>query len=92
MKCWSCGKDQSDLSEKKLAFRAECEKCAVWLHCCYNCVFYQPGLPNECRVPETDYIRDRSSMNFCEEFKLLGLGPKNTKESAKSKFDSLFKD
>lgn len=75
MKCWHCGKEQNDPPNGKLSFRATCEKCHSWLHCCRNCQNYKPGLPNDCKIPGTEYIADREAANFCEEFLLLGQGP-----------------
>lgn len=75
----------------KLSFRAVCEKCLAYLHCCKNCRYYKPGLPSDCRVPNTDPIRDREGCNFCEEFALLGtFSPPS--DGLKNKFHSLFKD
>ncbi len=78
MKCWSCGTDLDDPPVGKLSFRATCDKCHNWLHCCRNCKNYKPGLPNDCKIPGTEYIADRSAANFCEEFSLLGQGPNKT--------------
>lgn len=75
MKCWSCGAEQAkEKIERKLSFRAACEKCCVWLHCCKNCKNYKPGFANDCLVPGTESISNREAMNFCEDFELLGLG------------------
>lgn len=71
MECWKCGKTLDDPSYK-LPFRATCEFCHVALHCCKNCRHYKPGLPNDCEVPETDFVADREGINFCEEFSLVG--------------------
>ncbi|MEC7840195.1 MAG: hypothetical protein VX777_09180 [Chlamydiota bacterium] len=65
MKCWKCG---ANLLEKKVGFRAVCQECDSYLHCCVGCRFYKPGLPNSCMVPNTDPIRDRENFNYCEEF------------------------
>lgn len=74
-KCWHCGVEQGELSSgQKLSFRAICDKCGAWLHCCKNCVNYKPGLPNDCLIPGTDLISDREASNFCEEFVLKGAG------------------
>jgi len=88
----------------KLPFRATCDKCGSWLHCCKNCKHYRPGLPNDCFIPGTEYIADREGCNFCEEYALLGKGAdqkgsasdaskrlfgEDTTERKKS-FDSLF--
>ncbi len=70
-----------------------CDKCYVGQHCCVNCINYQPGLPNDCKVPGTDPVRDREANNFCEEFELKGVklsSGKNTDLSGLSK--SLFKN
>lgn len=92
MKCWSCGKNLEEFAEGKIPFRATCDHCTAWLHCCKNCKNYKPGLPNDCMVPGTDYIADRTASNFCEDFSLLGKGPSpNAKKGdLKSRFDSLF--
>jgi hypothetical protein len=70
MKCWKCHKDLEDPSTKHLPFRATCDYCSAWLHCCVNCEHYQPGLPNECKIPGTEQIADREACNFCDEFTL----------------------
>lgn len=74
MKCWKCNTDLPDPPLGKLSFRALCDHCLAWLHSCKNCKNYQPGLPNNCRIPGTEFISDRESSNFCEEFDLLGQG------------------
>lgn len=70
MKCWQCGASLPDPEFKKIGFRAECEKCGASLHCCQNCRYYHKGLPNDCEVPGTEFIFDRSKMNLCEDFRL----------------------
>ncbi len=66
--CWHCKKELQELPAK-MPFRALCDHCSAWLHSCKNCVYYQPGLPNDCKVPGTEYVPDREGANFCEEFK-----------------------
>lgn len=87
MNCWSCGATLDLLN--KLSFRASCDACHAALHCCRNCVYYKPGLPNDCMVPNTDCVTDRTTNNFCEEFKVLGKAPEkgiNAKDIAKKLF------
>lgn len=79
MNCWKCGKPLLDLP-KKVPFRATCDHCGAWLHCCRNCKNYQPGLPNDCKIPGTEYVPDREAGNFCEEFEILGLAPPPKKD------------
>jgi hypothetical protein len=87
MNCWNCGAPLNLTG--KITFRATCDVCHAALHCCRNCVYYKPGLPNDCMVPNTDYIADRTAINFCEEFKILGKAPEkkaNPKDAAKKLF------
>lgn len=90
MKCWNC-QELLTQTERKISFRALCEKCGSALHCCKNCKYYAPGRPNDCAVPGTDYISDRSANNFCEEFSPLDQSPKTYPSQDKKKFDDLFK-
>lgn len=107
MFCWKCGIELPDPPGGKLSFRATCDKCSFWLHCCKNCKNYKPGQPNDCAVPGTEYIADREAANFCEEFELLGSPPSkasnaqdvskklfgdNGEAPKKPNFGSLFKD
>lgn len=93
MNCWKCGKQNPEPPFGKVSFRAVCEHCSAWLHCCKNCKYYKPGLPNDCMVSGTEFIRDRESGNFCEEFVLLGGDAKDRAISKKSSsFKNLFKD
>ena len=71
MKCWKCLKKLEDPTSKHLPFRATCDYCSAWLHCCVNCKHYQPSLPNDCKIPGTEQIADREACNFCDEFSLL---------------------
>ena len=70
MLCWKCQKDLEDPPSPRLPFRATCDHCSAWLHCCVNCRHYQPGLPNDCQIPGTEQIADREACNFCDEFSL----------------------
>lgn len=81
--CWHCGVDQEPSSTAyRISFRAVCEKCDHYLHCCKNCNNYKVGMPNDCLIPGTDPISDRESFNFCEEFSLKGKGPEKKKSIA----------
>ncbi len=58
-----------------MSFRATCTKCLAWLHVCKNCIYYKPGMSNDCQIPGTELIADREMANFCEDFKVLGKAP-----------------
>lgn len=91
MYCWNCGKQLPVPQFNKISFRATCDFCDAALHCCKNCKYYKPGLPNDCAVPGTDFIPDRTANNFCEEFSLLGKAPPPKDDNAKKRFEGLFK-
>lgn len=80
MNCWHCGHSMETPQWGKLPFRALCDKCGSSLHCCRNCINYKPGLPNDCKIPNTDFVSDRTATNFCEEFKLLGKKPETPRD------------
>ena len=89
--CWNCGVLLSEFDSKKIFFRATCDHCEADLHCCQNCKYYKIGLPNDCAVPNTERVSDRTRSNFCEEFSPLNHAPVKKQETAKKKFEDLFK-
>lgn len=90
MYCYKCNK-KLDLPSKKIGFRQTCPICFADLHVCKNCKHYLIGKPNDCNVPNTEYVSDREKNNFCEDFEI-----KNTLDiQTKTKEDilkRLFKD
>lgn len=91
MQCWNCGAKLEIGPTDKVSFRATCEVCLADLHVCKNCKFYQPGRPNDCLMPGTEYVRDRTKNNLCEEFSILGQKKQEAPSDAKKRFDDLFK-
>jgi hypothetical protein len=90
MFCYKC-KNKLDLSSKKIGFRQSCPICFSDLHVCKNCRHYSPGKPNDCNVPNTEFVSDREKNNFCEDFEIkqeLENQNKTKKDIAKK----LFKD
>jgi hypothetical protein len=88
--CWKCHKTTEDLP-LKIPFKAECEHCGVWLHVCVNCKFHNPSMHNQCSLPNTEMVSDRTNRNFCDEFQIK----KETEPKAlgsKGMFENLFKD
>lgn len=90
-KCWKCGQELSDMP-KKVPFRFICPSCMSYQHCCQNCQNYQVGLPNDCKIPGTDFVSDRQGVNFCEEFNLLGDFSSKPKIDPKDVLKRLFGD
>lgn len=90
MNCWKCGTSLQNI-DRKISFRALCDRCGFSLHCCKNCKNYAPGRSNDCLIPRTDTVADRELNNFCEEFEVLGTPPKVPFTPNKKSFDNLFK-
>jgi hypothetical protein len=90
MHCWNCGKVLEDPLLNKLSFRATCDHCQAWLHSCLNCKYHRPHLSNQCLIPGTEPISDRSANNFCEEFLVLGKASEKKDDKVKKRFDDLF--
>ena len=103
--CVMCGKEVS--VERFVSVKADCPHCGGDLHICLNCRFHSPSSHNQCAEPKAEFQRTRDRANFCEFFEFRDCAPKprgarggdlsigggaDSKEDAKKKFDSLFKD
>lgn len=88
--CHACG-GELDLFVK-VSRTDRCDHCAADLHCCKNCVFYEPGAANDCREPMTPHVGDREKANFCASFQMSNKKPDRAadKASVKAKLDALF--
>lgn len=53
---------------ERIGRRDTCPSCEADLHCCLNCRFYDPQLPNACREPNVEPVRDKNVSNFCDYF------------------------
>ena len=91
MYCFKC-KKQLDLPNKKIGFRDMCNFCEADLHVCKNCRHYIVGKPNNCNVPNTEYLSDREKFNFCEDFSKKENLEKDETKSKKDIENKLFKD
>jgi hypothetical protein len=88
MICRKCGRSH----EGTVGFKAVCEGCGAWLHCCLQCSLYDSGA-RRCRSSTTDPVRDRDTMNYCEEFRASGAPPGEDgdgRDGARSRFMDLF--
>jgi hypothetical protein len=97
MICWNCEKSEN-LPDKPNRLDP-CPHCNSFLHCCYNCKFYDKNSHNECKETQAEFVKDKANANFCGYFsagvvvtdkseaskKLL------TKEEAEKKWHKLFK-
>lgn len=96
LRCHKCGAPwESD--KRQPGFKEVCVKCGAYLHCCRNCRFHKVTAPNQCQIPNTEPVADRSGLNFCEEFEFnskpnnaVGLNP--AVQNARDAFAKLFGD
>ncbi len=94
-KCHACG---AAWEAKALQPGREetCLKCGADLHCCLNCRFYRPRMPQQCASPTTDNVQDKNKKNFCDEFEFSVTKVERMKhlperKEFKKKWDDLFK-
>jgi len=85
MICWKCGEEI--LLEGKPGRQDTCHKCNSYLHCCYNCRFYDKTAYNECHESEAEFVPDKEMGNFCDYF-TPSKGKKKTEEKKISKEDA----
>jgi hypothetical protein len=71
-KCFNCGEEL--VFEVKIGRRDMCPNCYAYLHCCFNCKFWNPGVHNQCTENQGEFIRDRAEGNFCLYFTFKPLG------------------
>jgi hypothetical protein len=91
--CCQCGERWEERTQP--GFRATCDACGMFWHCCKNCRFYDVSQPNACTIPNIELVADKTKSNFCEEFLLAerddaGGAAKQTNDEAKRRFDALF--
>ncbi len=91
--CHACGTPW--VSEKKSpGVKEYCEKCSAYLHCCLNCRFYNPAVHNQCDIPTTEWVSDKSGANFCDEFEFRDtnavLQTEDVRLKARQNFEQLF--
>lgn len=68
MNCYRCGASLADIS---LPFSRleECPSCANYLHVCRMCIYFDSGVPKQCREDDAEEVREKERANFCDWFK-----------------------
>lgn len=95
--CWKCNESIQLPAGARVGTRDTCPRCNADLHACRNCDFYDPSKNNQCSEPQAEWVRDKEAANYCDYYRpnptLLARGGRSgsPSESAKKKFDSLFK-
>jgi hypothetical protein len=62
--CRACGGELP--ARERVGRRDVCPTCGADLHACRQCVFYEPGIYNECREPQAERVLDKTRANFCD--------------------------
>ena len=96
--CYFCG-DALPVGHK-IGFSETCPSCGKDLHVCAMCAFYLAGAHWDCMETVDALVADKERRNFCEWFSAAPrfsashsgrAESRNKIETAKSAFDSLFK-
>lgn len=66
MRCWECGNQQSP--DEGIDIESTCSNCSADLHCCRNCLHFDPGARFECRQPIDKAFRDKTVRSNCTLF------------------------
>jgi hypothetical protein len=90
--CWKCGTAWAGDSQPG---RAEvCPKCGFDFRSCKNCTHHDSRYHNECRIPDTEVVREREKSNFCEDFQLASRKTAQTEQNpldeARNRLNKLF--
>ncbi len=88
--CHKCGRAWEG---RRVEFKALCEGCGGWLHCCLNCTHYDPGCHHECRAnATTEYCSDKEKFNVCEEFEFRSGPREGEKKRSRADVEKMFPD
>ena len=70
----------------------ECPACRRDVHCCRQCVHFDPALNNSCRETSAEWIVEKDRRNFCDYFLFSQRPAKRTgpAETADEKWKRLF--
>lgn len=82
-RCYHCHEEL--VFEVKIGRRDMCPNCGAYLHCCYNCKFWNPDVHNQCTENQGEFIRDRAEGNFCLYFTFRPIVEEGRDEAAEAK-------
>lgn len=82
-KCYNCGEEL--VFDVKIGRRDMCPSCFAYLHCCYNCKFWNKDVHNQCTENQGEFIRDRAEGNFCLYFTFKEVTDTGEDEASKAK-------
>ena len=96
-RCHNCGRQEP--APETFTLEARCAGCGQALHCCMNCMKFDPGVPRECREPlVTIAVESKRQANSCSYLQAKAvLDSTGRREeagrplTAREEFDNLFK-
>ena len=68
LNCYRCGTSLDALT-LPLSRLDECPDCAVQLHVCRMCVYFDPNVTKQCREDDAEEVKEKAHANFCDYFK-----------------------
>jgi len=89
-RCYKCGEELE--FDVKIGRRDVCPNCHAYLHCCFNCEYWDANVHNQCTENRAEFIRDRAEGNFCLYF-TFKKPPEDAaaeQNEAKAKLDAMF--
>ncbi|HVP37882.1 MAG TPA: hypothetical protein VMS93_01745 [Candidatus Saccharimonadales bacterium] len=88
--CQFCGADLPFTG--RVPREEECPACRRDLHCCRQCVHFDPAVHNQCRETQAEWIVEKERRNFCDYFLLSGRPARRTgpRETPEEKWNRLF--
>jgi len=86
-RCYNCGEEL--VFEVKIGRRDMCPNCYAYLHCCYNCKFWNKDVHNQCTENQGEFIRDRAEGNFCLYFTFKPVDESSAEEEARKAKEKL---
>ncbi|MGH9748909.1 MAG: hypothetical protein ACRD6R_03165 [Candidatus Polarisedimenticolia bacterium] len=66
-RCHQCGHQAP--APESLPTSALCPKCRAAMHCCRNCVHFDPGARFECKQPIPKRLLSKTAANICDLFR-----------------------
>jgi hypothetical protein len=93
MYCYKCSREI--VLEVRPRREDICPDCSAYLHCCFNCRFYDVKAPNQCREPMAVPVKEKDLGNVCHYFESSREKPdiqqKRKMDESRRKLDDLFK-
>jgi len=93
--CFNCRREVK--VSNRVGIRDVCSICNSDIHVCLNCRFYDRHSYNECREPQSEWVKEKDRANTCDYFAFADARDQNQKNkadeaaAAKEKLNEIFK-